>query len=46
MATSRRPRHSTKVLARSPERSRTLPSWIYRDDALLEREREAIFRRD
>ena len=45
MATSRRPRHSSKVLARSPERSRTLPSWIYRDDALLEREREAIFRR-
>ncbi len=45
MTNSPRPRHSTRVLARSPERSRTLPSWIYRDDALLEREREAIFRR-
>lgn len=45
MTTSTRPRHSTRVLARSPEHSRTLPSWIYRDEALLEREREAIFRR-
>ncbi len=45
MASPSRPRHSRKVLAQSPERSRTLPSWIYRDAGLLEREREAIFGR-
>ena len=34
-----------RMLERSPELSPTLPSWIYRDPALLERERETVFRR-
>ena len=46
MATQERPRHSRKVLARSPEQARTLPSWIYTDSDLLVRERETIFRRN
>jgi len=45
MVSHPRPRHSRKVLAQSPERSRTLPSWIYSDAALLERERETVFGR-
>jgi len=37
-----RPLRSRRVLARSPELSRTLPSWIYRDGDLAERERDLI----
>ncbi len=39
------PRDPFVPLADKPEQSRTLPSWVYRDPEILQRERERIFHR-